>query len=82
MSINSWNCHSIDVKTVFLQSNQIDLDLFIKPPNKVNVQSSIWKLNKVVYGLADASCAWYLRVKDILTETGLQISAYNEALFH
>ena len=56
MSINSWNCHSIDVKTVFLQSNQIDLDLFIKPPNKVNVQSSIWKLNKVVYGLADASC--------------------------
>ena len=46
------------------------------------MQGSIWKLNKVVYGLADASRAWYLCVKDVLTQLGLKISAYNEALFY
>ena len=81
MSINSWNCHSLDMKTVFLQGNQIDRDIFIKPPKEANVQGSMLKLNKVIYGLADTSCAWYLRVKDVLPELGLQMSAYDEALF-
>ena len=74
MSIDSWNFHSLDVKTAFLQGNQIDRDVFNKSPKKANVQGSIWKLNKVVYGLADVSCAWYLHVKDVLAKLGLQMS--------
>ena len=73
--INSWNCHSLDVKTTFLRGNKIGRDKFIKPPKEPNIQGSIWKFNKVVYDLADTSRAWYLSIKDVLTQLGLQISA-------
>ena len=70
------------MKTAFLQGSQIDCDVFIKPLKEPNAQGSIWNLNKVVYDLADASHIWYLRVKDVFIELGLQISAYDEALFY
>ena len=54
MSINGWNCHSLDVKTPLLQGNQINCNIFIKPPKEANVQGLIWKL---IYGLSDASRA-------------------------
>ena len=41
----------------------------------------LWKLNKTVYGLEDASRRWYLRVKDELRALGVQSSKYDEALF-
>ena len=31
----------------------------------------LWKLKKTVYGLGDAACAWYLRVKTELLTLGV-----------
>ena len=39
------------------------------------------KLNKVVYGLSDASRAWYLRVVDELSRLGGRVSTSDKALF-
>ena len=51
---NSWKLNSIDVKTAFLQGNTIQREVFVKPPKEAETDC-IWKLNKCVYGIADAS---------------------------
>ncbi|XP_057290731.1 uncharacterized protein LOC130613397 [Hydractinia symbiolongicarpus] len=75
-------CHTLDVKTAFLQGNQIDREVIIKPPKEANTTGVLWKLNKVVYNLADASRAWYLRVKEELIGLGLRMSLFDAALFY
>ena len=57
----SWSLHSLDVKTAFLQGESINRDLFVKPPKEAGTDK-LWKLQKTVYGLADASRSWYLKL--------------------
>lgn len=54
------------MKVAFLQGNQVDCEVFTEPPKETKVQGSTWNLKKIVYGLADTSHAWYLRVKAAL----------------
>ena len=72
----------INLQHSFLESlisiEAIPLD--VKPPREFD-NGHIWKLNRTVYGLKDASRAWYLRVKEELIQLGAQISHYDEALF-
>ena len=42
----------------------------------------LWKLNKCVYGLNEASRNWYNRVKDELIKAGMQKSKYDDAPFY
>ena len=72
----------MDIKTAFLQSNALDRTVCVKPPVEANVEDGyIWRLNKCVYGLADASRNWYLTVKDTLIDLGLTMSKYDQAVF-
>ena len=41
----------------------------------------IWKLNKAVYGLDDASQNWYFSVKDDLSRLGCKQSELDKGLF-
>ena len=75
-----WQCHSIDVKSAFLQGNKIERDLFVKPPKEFD-DGCLWKLKKNVYGLNDAARAWYSRLKEVLLGLGMQISRLDPALF-
>ena len=65
----SWNVASIDINKIvqiksFLQGDKIDHYIFVKPPSEASVDSTtVWKLNKVVYGL-DASKTWFFSVKN------------------
>ena len=60
---NDWCLKSIDIKTAFLQGNLLNRDVFIQPlPEAKCAQTCIWKLNKCVYGLCDASLKWYSRI--------------------
>ena len=45
---------SINIKTDFLESKQIERAVYLHPTEEANT-SSIWKLQKCVYGLANAS---------------------------
>ena len=31
-SINSWDCHTVDVKSAYLQGNKIEREVYLKPP--------------------------------------------------
>ena len=78
---NQWNINSIDIKAAFLQGKPISRDVFLKPPKEAHCVGKLWLLNKVVYGLSDASRVWYMRVVDELTKLGVSISKYDKALF-
>ena len=79
-SSNSWDCHTLDVKSAFLQGNQISRNVFLKPPPEYN-NGKLWRLKKTVYGLSDAARQWYLRVKEELVKLGVTISKLDPALF-
>ena len=71
----------MDVETAFLQGKDLTRDIFVKPPREANTDS-VWKLNKSVYGLNEASKHWYERASDELTAAGMSKSKYDEALFY
>ena len=77
-----WKINSIDIKTAFLQGERIQREVFLKPPKEANAPGKIWKLNKCVYGLADASLMWYERVKKTLLECGGKVSDIDPAIFY
>ena len=77
----NWKVVSLDIKCVFLQGYPIQTDLFVGPPKEVGAIGCVWKLKKVVYGLSDASRAWYLRVVNELSELGGRVSTSDKALF-
>ena len=64
-SAMKWECHSIDIKSAYLQGNTIQRKIFLKPPKEYD-EGKLWRLKKTVYGLCDAARAWYMRVKDEL----------------
>ena len=77
---NSWKLNSIDVKTAFLQGKSLQRDVFVKPPKEANT-THIWKLNKCVYGLADASRYWYLKLREELLKLGAKPCSLDQGIF-
>lgn len=76
-----WTCKSMDIKRAFLQGNSLDREIFVKPPKEAKTMN-IWKLNKCVYGLNEASRYWYNRVHEEFINIGLTKSDYDDALFY
>jgi hypothetical protein len=52
-----WTLHSMDIKSAFLQG-ELSRNIHIRPPPEFESKGKVWKLNKCVYGLADASLYW------------------------
>ena len=82
MKRKRWELNSIDIKTAFLQGEKIQREVFVRPPKEANVPGKIWKLNKCVYGLADASLMWYEKVKTTLIKCGAKVSRVDPAVFY
>lgn len=61
-----WQLKTIDVKSAFLQSKEIERDVFIQPPKDQRKPGKIWKLKKSLYGLGDASRCWYFTLSTAL----------------
>ena len=59
----------------------IERDIYIKPPKEIKKDGIIWKLNKVAYGLCDASRQWYFGVKEELCKLGCKQSQMDKAMF-
>ena len=77
-----WQLKLIDIKTAFLQGENLKRKLYLQPPPEANIPSShIWLLKKCVHGLTDASLMWYKRVQKFAIENGGKISATDPALF-
>ena len=65
----NWTVQALDIKSAFLQGDELGRLVYMKPPKEANVASGvIWKLKKCVYGLVDASLQWHQRVADSLID--------------
>lgn len=76
-----WDINSIDIKRAFLQGKDIERTVFIRPPKEANTTASVWKLNKCVYGLADAPRNWHLSLKNELLTLGCVVSKLDPGVF-
>ena len=78
---NRWKVQAIDVKAAFLQGKQIERTIYLQPPKEANT-NKIWRLQKCVYGLADANRYRYLRVKEELIDLGANVSSVEPVLLY
>ena len=77
----SWKLQSLDFTSAFLQGEEIDRRIFLKPPRDVCPKTEVWSLRKCLYGLNDAPRSWYMKVKKALISLGAVQSLYDSALF-
>lgn len=72
----------LDISCAFLQGNAITRDIFIYPPVEANrPTNTIWKLQKCVYGLGEASRQWYNKLLETFIEAKFVRSRSDPALF-
>ena len=80
-SSKQWKPNTIDVKSAYLQGNEISREVYLKPPPEFD-NGKLWKLHKTVYGLKDAARQWYLRVKTELLRMGVKVSSLDAGMFY
>ena len=59
----------------------MEREVFLSPPKEANT-SDIWRLNKCVYGLSDASRSWYLRLREELLTLEATPNVLDQGLFY
>jgi hypothetical protein len=69
---DEFELESVDIRDAFLQSKDINRDVFVEPPKDLKKEGKLWKLKKSLYGLDDASLKFWLRVKEIFKKEGLK----------
>merc|ERR1712243_286491 len=70
---------SVDI----LQSKVLDRYVFVEPLSDIKKQGVIWKLNKLLYGLDDASRKFWLTVRDVfLNKLNLKTVEGDEAFYY
>ena len=82
IACKKWKINSMDIKTAFLQRKEMEREVYLKPPKEAHFPGKVWKLNKCVYGLADASLMWYQKVKSTLIACGGTMSKVDPAVFY
>ncbi len=74
---------TLDVKQAFLQSDELEWEVYILPPIEAGLDDkTVWKLRVAVYGLADASREWYKTSRRLLNECGLMEVTTEPSLFY
>ena len=78
-----WPIHELDVKNAFLHGTLNETVYCQQPPGFVDPArpNYVCKLNKDLYGLKQASRAWYSRFQAFITSTGFRASHCDNSLF-
>lgn len=77
-----WDHRVYDAPQAFLKA-KVDRDVFLKPPARAGVREGYClRLLKSVYGLGDASRAWFMLLRDKLLAAGLRQSNYHPCIFY
>ena len=81
-NIRNFKLKALDVKRAFLQSNQIQRTILVRPPKEFRKSNEIvWKLNKYVYGLNDAARGWFITVRKVLLNLGFESVKLDNSTF-
>ena len=68
-----WCPSCVDFKQAFLQSDDIERDVYVQPPKEWKGSSQqVWKLKKPLYGLKDAPRLWHKTLAKHLKELEFQ----------
>jgi hypothetical protein len=77
----NWEVRTLDITSAFLQSDEIQREVYVKPPQDIRRRGIIWKLKKPLYGLEDSARLWYHTLRDRLIEIGCKISILDQSVF-
>ena len=79
---HGWTVNHLDVNNVFLNGS-LEEDIYMKQPPGFEQGGShlICKLNKAIYGLEQASRAWFFTVHSVLITLGFSQSKADTSLF-
>jgi hypothetical protein len=75
--------YQMDVKSAFLNGKISELVYVEQPPGfeDPTKPNHVYKLSKALYGLNQAPCAWYKRLRDFLLSKGFKIGKVDTTLF-
>ena len=76
-----WGIRTTDIKSAFLQGQEITRDVYVKPPSGYVEKGHLWKLHKCLYGLNDAARQFYNSIKASLAKLGCESTSVEPALF-
>ncbi|PLW15159.1 hypothetical protein PCASD_14593 [Puccinia coronata f. sp. avenae] len=73
--------HQLDVKSAFLTCD-LDEKVYLTPPAGYRTGANVFlALNKAIYGLKQASLAWYNRLRNFLVKIGFSASIADPCVF-
>ena len=78
---NGWRIQTSDIKCAFLQGEDVDREVFVKPPKERRIKCVIWKILKRAYGFTDASRFFYLELSSTLIDLGCIQSKFDPAVY-
>ena len=70
---NDWEIRHIDIKTAYLNSN-INEEIYMEIPDGFmtdQFKTKVLHLKKAIYGLKQAGCQWYRKLREALKQFGL-----------
>jgi hypothetical protein len=70
-----WTLASLDIKAAYLQAEDYDRLVFVKPPKEEEDDANLWLLMAAAYGLVDSGRLWYLTSSKALRQFGLSCSS-------
>jgi hypothetical protein len=80
---HDFKLYQMDVKSTFL-NGPIKEEVYVEQPpgfEDEEYPNQIYKFHKVLYGLKQASRAWYEGLRDFLTQNGFKIGKVNSTIF-
>ena len=77
----NWTLESLDITAAFLQADEMNREVFLKPPADIRKSGLIWRLKKPVYGLGDSARRWYITLKQHLQDKGCIVSKLDKCVF-
>jgi hypothetical protein len=82
-TVFGWKLHQVDIKTAFL-NDEVEQEVYIEQLKGFVIhdkRSHVCKLKKAMYGLKQASRAWYGRIDSFLQSLGFSKSIANPNLY-
>jgi len=80
-AMNNWEFYSLDVKSAFLQSHELQRTVYLKPPKDIRNAEYVWKIKKPIYGLKDSANNWYKTLREELLRLACAESIQDPTLY-
>ena len=65
-----------------MQAKALDREVFIEPPEDVNIEDKMWRLRKTFYGFNEASRKFWLKIKEVFSESQKERLKGDEAYYY